>query len=43
MASKVSTLVHLNRLYIAVLTPGVMSHMRSTGKGTMKLYINILQ
>ena len=29
MASKVSTLVHLNHLYIDVLTPGTMSHMRS--------------
>ena len=26
MASEVSTLVHLNRLYIAILTPGTMSH-----------------
>ena len=29
MASKVSTLVQLNRFYIAVLTPGAMSHTRS--------------
>ena len=29
MASTVSTLVHLNRLYIAVLTHGAMSHTRS--------------
>ena len=29
MASKVSTLLHLNHLYIAVLTPGMMSHMLS--------------
>ena len=27
MVSKVSTLVHLNRIYIAVFTPGVMSHV----------------
>ena len=26
MASKVSTFVHLNCLYIAVLTPGTISH-----------------
>ena len=27
MVSKVSTLVHLNRIYIAVFTPGAMSHV----------------
>ena len=33
MASKVSTSVQLNRLYIAVLTPGVMSQTRSDWRG----------
>ena len=37
---KVSTVVHLNCLYIAVLTPGAMSHMLSdwNGHGAVNIF-----